>query len=194
MDYVIGIDECGLGSLAGPITACACAIPVGWKKPYGLNDSKKLSPKRRAEIRAELVKDTSIFFFVVHLQAKDVDIDGVSHCLYVAHFQSFFFVKNLVIRTGHRVIDAVLDGDLELKGCRSVIKADEKFPAVMAASIIGKVNRDEIMARLSKRFPEFELHKNCGYPTKKHLEVLRKCGPQKGLHRMSYAPCKEMLK
>lgn len=185
MNYIVGIDEVGMGPYAGEMTICGVRVPVDWSIP-GLNDSKKLSPVKRKEINSNL-KDVE--FKLVSFSNDQIDQEGLGVC----HKRGVVEIANSLAQGNEEV---VMDGNLNVKhffkyglreGCnmRTEIKADGKYPAVMAASIIAKEYRDALMIGLAAEFPGYDWENNVGYITKAHLDGVRKLGLTK-YHRKSY--------
>lgn len=178
--YIIGIDEVGRGSLAGPVAVCAFKMPVKFNaKIFGkIKDSKKLTPLKREIIFAQLKilkKDKKVDYIVSYETAKRIDIIGLSHAIKNCLEKS---LKKLKVKPGECLV--LLDGGLKApliyKNQKTIIKGDEKERAIAFASIVAKVSRDALMVKLAKKYPKycFEIHK--GYGTQKHCEVIRKYG------------------
>jgi ribonuclease HII len=192
--HIVGADECGYGSLAGPLVVCAVRAPKDWAIP-GLKDSKQLSPKRREIMRGELSKLIENGTIAWHLaERSNVQIDkyGVAVALkdaYVECFHALYQPDALIISDGILKFDGLgVDGYDKV----SIIKADTKIPSVMAASILAKTYRDEKMKNLHPLHPMYGWDHNVGYAAKDHLEALQKHGAC-ALHRFSYAPMKNMI-
>lgn len=184
--YVIGSDECGYGSWAGPLYVCAFVAEEGWTVP-GLNDSKKLSPAQRQDVYTRLDLNRAA---LISVEPQTIDNFGLGHCLVRAHVQA---ITQLLERgfSGARVI---VDGTLRLPlhQAESLPKADTTVPAVMAASIIAKCNRDHLMKALHRNYPEYGFASHVGYGTPEHMAALRAYGPCP-LHRLSYKPLKDIV-
>lgn len=197
--YVIGADECGYGSWAGPLCIAAVMAPSDWTMP-GLKDSKKLSEKKRDAISLKLWKehhDGTIQIVIGLMPSKSIDMVGL------ATAQRSLFVDTIngcVNFNEHdsNTIEAIVDGKLVLDQTKllvqykSVIKADDAYPTVMAASIVAKVYRDTIMKREDAAYPGYDFANNVGYGTPKHYDGLVRLGACP-LHRMSYKPLKKFL-
>lgn len=193
MRYCIGNDECGYGAVAGNLIICGLRAPEDWTLE-GLRDSKKLKPKKRAQLRDQLLvlaDKGEIAYHIAERTHTEIDERGVYNVLKEAHIE----VLKALYKDGDRCI---VDGNLSFKklgvddlNIESIIKADNIYSQVMAASIIGKVFRDEKMKRLYKDYPEYEWNINFGYPVERHLDAIEKYGITP-LHRMSYRPMKEM--
>jgi len=192
--FIIGADEVGYGSLAGPLVVHGVRAPKGWSLD-GLKDSKKLSEKKRLVLGRQLFKlvfDNEIQMYCAERSSWNIDEVGVAVALksaYVEVFQALNENRDALI---------VSDGILNFKGLGvddhdmvSLIKADDQIPAVMAASILAKNYRDDYMHLMHEYFPNYDWINNVGYGSKTHLEAIKKYGPSK-MHRYSYAPMKNM--
>lgn len=194
MTYLISTDECGWGCIAGPLFVCGVRALTDWKID-GLNDSKKLSPKRRQIMHdrlMECVEQKEITYHIAQRSNVEIDTMGCYAALKDAHIEAFKML-------GDAKTPIIVDGNLRFNGLgmddwqiKSVIKADASVPICMAASIIGKYRRDMLMAKLGKEYPQYGWDGNWGYPTADHKEALEKFGITP-LHRKSYRPVKDML-
>lgn len=190
---ILGCDEVGYGCLAGPLVVVGVRAPKEWKLD-GLNDSKKLSAKRREAMLLPLMKlaqSKVISYHLAERSSQEIDKVGVAVALkdaYVECFKALYEEDCLIISDGILKFDGLGVDDYDKV---SVIKADAKFPAVMAASIIAKVYRDDKMHNLHHTYPNYGWDSNVGYGAKDHLVAIEKYGPTP-LHRMSYAPMKHM--
>ena len=188
--YIIGSDEVGLGSWAGPLVVCAVLVPKDWLGPKGLNDSKALSRAKREQVYKSLLEVKDLRLSLMKSENTDIDKMGIHYCLKRAHTEAIEYLL-----ADYPDAEIIVDGDLKLKKlpqAKSIPKADTLFPSVMAASIIAKVNRDWTMMAWSLKYPEYGFSTNVGYGTKKHQAALKKNGPC-SLHRRSYRPIKEIL-
>jgi ribonuclease HII len=192
-NYIVGCDECGYGSLAGPLVVVGVRAPKDWSLP-GLNDSKKLSAKKREALLLplmKLVQNKEISYHLAERSNTVIDQQGVAVALkdaYVECFHALYQPDSLIISDGILKFDKLgVDGYDKV----AVIKADSKFLAVMAASIIAKVWRDDKMHQLHFSYPNYGWNKNVGYGSKVHLEAIAYYGPSP-LHRFSYAPMRHM--
>lgn len=178
--YLVGADEVGRGCLFGPVVAAA--VILGNYKNFDLKDSKKLSEKKRVILLNDIKKNATKIS-IGEASVNEIDLLNIKEA-------SLLAMKRAILGLKFKNIKVIVDGiDIPKINypCKAIIKADDKIPEVMAASIVAKVHRDNLMIALSKKYPEFSLEKNKGYPTKEHLNILKSLGPTK-YHRMSYKP------
>ncbi len=191
--HIIGADECGYGAIACSLVVCGVRAPKDWALD-GLNDSKKLSAKKREAMRQKLLKLIEDNVITYHIAERDnitIDKFGVYPVLkecYVEIFHKLWVPKSLIIIDGNLKFDNLGVDDYDLY---SEPKADGTYPAVMAASILGKTYRDEKMISLHNSYPKYGWDSNKGYPGKKHTEAILEYGPSP-LHRYSYEPIKSL--
>lgn len=183
--YIVGTDEVGRGPMAGPLVVASVILPEN-EIIEGLNDSKKLTPKKREEL-AKIIKEKAIEYQIQYMTVKEVDDLNV----YEASRQAM--IK--CIRKMKHKIDYVLSDAMPLDfeyPCLSLIKGDSKSASIAAASIIAKVERDHYMDELDKDYPMYGFKKHKGYVTKMHLEAINEYGVCEH-HRVSFAPVKAVL-
>ena len=192
-EYVIGADEVGTGTIAGPIVVVGVLAKRDWTYP-GLNDSKQLSEKQREKLEILLKDNKDIVFHIAERSSKDVD-ESFSGALKSAYFEVY---ENLYKKAVGSVL-FIADGKLKIDTsaiCKSqfisFVKGDTYIPHVMVASILAKTYRDAQMRELHKQFPNYSWDDNKGYGTKKHLDAIEKYGVS-DLHRKSFAPIKKIL-
>jgi ribonuclease HII len=185
--HIVGADECGYGSLAGPLVVCAVRAPKDWAMP-GLNDSKKLLAKKREALRGQLsklIENKTIAWHLAERSNFQIDKVGLAVALkdaYVECFHALYQDNCLIISDGTLKFDNLgVDGYDK----QSVVGADSKFPTVMAASILAKTYRDEKMKLLHALHPMYGWDHNVGYIRPDHVEGIKKHG-YCPLHRMSY--------
>ena len=181
---IAGVDEVGRGCLAGPVVAAAVILN---NSINSLNDSKKLSKKKREVLYSEILENaTSV---AVGVKWNDY-ID--KHNIKVASEHAMIDAINLLnVKPNKVLIDGFsLDIDIENEG---IIKGDQKFEQIMAASIIAKVTRDEIMRSFHYIYPEYDFMSNSGYGTKKHLKALEKYS-YTPIHRLTFKPISTDIK
>ena len=187
MGFIVGIDEVGRGSWAGPMLVVA-AKPIS-DMPQGVTDSKLLAKKRRKDLY-ELIRE-SFQFGEGWVQSEEIDEYGLAQAMRIG-------VSRALIALGSSIDDEIiLDGNVnycptEFSNTKCVIDADVLYPIVSAASIYAKVKRDEYMQRIAKFYPAYGFEKHVGYGTRFHREMLQKHGPCQ-LHRRSYKPIAELL-
>lgn len=177
---VAGVDEAGRGPLAGPVV-CACAVmPMDEDKIVeGVNDSKKLSAKKREELFGKIV-ERAISYSIVEIDEKTVDKINILQATKLGMKKA---VEGLSVTPDIVLIDAVkIDTDLPQE---NIIKGDALSYNIAAASILAKVHRDRLMESLDKKYPEYGFAKHKGYGTKQHIEALKKYGKCK-IHRETF--------
>lgn len=178
-EYVCGVDEVGRGPLAGPVVAAAVILPKNCDILY-LNDSKKLSDKKRRMLSEE-IKEKAISYGIGIISEKIIDEINILQSTYSAMREA---VKNLSITPDILLNDAVVIPNIEIEQVK-IIKGDTKSISIAAASIIAKVTRDDIMIELSTKYPRYGFEKHKGYGTKAHYEALDKYGIT-DIHRVTY--------
>ena len=180
-----GIDEVGRGPLVGPVVAACVILPINYELP-GLNDSKKLTEKRREEFYKILMQD-AISIGIGIIDEKIIDEVNIYEATKLAMKDA---INNCQIKPEHVLIDAMrLDIDIP---STSIIKGDAKSLSIAAASVIAKVTRDHMLIELDKTYPMYDFKHNKGYPTKKHVEAIYKYGITP-FHRKTFSPVKEYL-
>ena len=175
-----GLDEVGMGCLAGPLCAAAVVFPEGAPRIEGVDDSKKLSFKKRMEL-APLIMEKAVFFGIGWAQPSVIDTEGLAEAWRRACLDALEGAPEVGLLR--------IDGNTELRGFageqQSFVKGDSLFWHIGAASIIAKVSRDLEMIGMSRHHPEYRWEKNMGYGSKDHLDALFRFGPTH-LHRGSY--------
>ncbi len=179
LGYVCGIDEVGRGPLAGPVMAAAVILPPDCEILY-LNDSKKLSEKRR-EILYDQIMEQAVAVGVGEVSHSRIDEINILQATYEAMRQA---VAALSVAPQILLIDAVTIPDMEIMQ-EAIIKGDAKSVSIAAASIIAKVTRDRMMKRYHEQYPAYGFDKNKGYGSREHIEALRRHGPC-DIHRRTF--------
>jgi len=183
-----GCDEAGRGCLAGPVFAAAVIFSLDYKNDI-LNDSKKLSEKKRNILRLQIEKD-ALAFGVAMIMPLEIDEINILNASIKAMHKA---VDLLEIKPEHLLIDGNrFKSYLDIPHT-CVIKGDGKFLSIAAASILAKTYRDEYMLNLDKQYPEYLWSKNKGYPTKAHRDAIRLIGSCEH-HRQSFRLLEEQLK
>ena len=181
---VAGVDEVGRGPLAGPVTAAAVILDSRCI-PCGLDDSKKLSPKIRADLFDALSDSAEIH--VAHASVEEIDRLNILRATHLAMARALAGLRNPPC---HALIDGnSLPRDLGVDA-QTVVKGDARSLSIAAASIVAKHVRDVMMRELSETFPGYGWETNAGYGSRRHIEALRELGPT-ALHRHSFAPVAE---
>ncbi len=187
--YVIGADETGYGSWAGPLVVCSAAVPEDWVQDHGINDSKKLNQKgphgRRTRAFESLLTDPRVVYCLRVVAPSDID----EHGLLVMNKRAKASTANQVLRAIGGTKDnttLIFDGVYNpIPWGQAMVEADGRIPAVMAASVIAKVYRDGLMMRYDQQFPGYGFANNKGYGSgKEHPAALERLGPC-AIHRFS---------
>jgi len=183
---VAGVDEVGRGPLCGPVTAAAVVLDPD-NIPAGLNDSKKLTEKKRDALCVEILASSDCC--IAHASVEEIDEINILRAAHLA-------MERAVAGLKQTADFALIDGNMIPKGlvipAKSVVKGDARSLSIAAASIIAKVERDQIMKQLAAEFPGYGWEKNAGYGTKQHLEGLRSLGVTPH-HRRSFKPIHNIL-
>lgn len=179
LQLICGVDEAGRGPLAGPVCAAAVILPAGIDIP-GLNDSKKLSDKRRREL-FPLIKECAVAYGIGFADHTEIDEINILQATFLAMERA---IKALNIKPDLALIDGNREKDFGIP-VKTVIHGDSLSASIAAASILAKVTRDDWMLEMAEKYPQygFEVHK--GYGTKAHYEALKNYGPCP-IHRMTF--------
>lgn len=186
LDYICGVDEVGRGPLVGPVVACAVILPKNYYIE-GLTDSKKLSKKKR-ESFFEIINKDALAIGIGVIDNQKIDEINI---LEASRLAMKIAVNNLKIKPDVILTDAMkLDMGIDEE---DIIKGDLKSITISAASIIAKVTRDKMMEELHEKYPMYNFIKNNGYPTKEHVEAIKKYGIIEE-HRKTFSPIKDIVK
>lgn len=184
--YIAGTDEAGRGPMAGPLVAASVVLPIGYRLDY-LDDSKKLTPKRRDQLYDIIVRD-ALDYQVTIMSVEEVDELNVYAASKIAMTRC---IEKSQVPVDFILTDCMkLDIDIPFL---DLVKGDSKSASIAAASVIAKVTRDRIMDELDKEYPQYGFKKHKGYVTKYHLEQLDLYGVSE-VHRKSFSPVAERLK
>ena len=176
---ICGVDEAGRGPLAGPVCAAAVILPT--EMPFeGLNDSKKLSDKKRRELYP-LIKQHAVAYAVVLVDEKEIDEINILQATYLAMRRAF---DGLSIKPDMALVDGNRDPGLGV-ATRTIVKGDANSMSIAAASILAKVTRDRFMLEMDEKYPQYQFSKHKGYGTKLHYEMLTEYGASE-IHRMTF--------
>lgn len=184
-DYIAGVDEVGRGPLAGPVVAAAVILPRDFFLA-GIDDSKKLSEKKRLEFD-EFIRREAISYNIAMIQAEEIDEMNI--------FQATKKAMKSAIASLHTSPDFLLIDAMKLESpypSQSIIKGDAKSVSIAAASIVAKTARDQLMKEIAREYPAYGFEHNMGYGTKEHLLAIQQYGITK-YHRKSFAPIKEFI-
>lgn len=178
--FVCGVDEAGRGPLAGPVCAAAVVFPEGVEID-GINDSKKLSEKKR-EVLFDLIKEKALAFGIAFASVEEIEEFNILNATYLA-------MNRAIEQLGENVDFALIDGNRVPKGikveCETVVKGDAKSMSIAAASILAKVTRDRLLLEYDEKYPEYGFKKHKGYGTAEHMEAIRTYGISE-VHRPSF--------
>ena len=176
---VCGVDEAGRGPLCGPVVAAACILHPDVEIP-GLNDSKKLSEKKREQL-FPIIMEKAIAYGIGMASPEEIDRLNILNADMLAMRRA---IEALSVPADIAVVDGNVARDLPIPAV-TVVKGDAKSLSVSAASILAKVTRDHICMEDDKKYPEYAIAKHKGYPTKEHMDLVREHGPSP-IHRKSF--------
>lgn len=176
---ICGVDEAGAGPLAGPVYAAAVILPRGLTLPY-LNDSKKVTPRRR-EILFDQIREQAVAYAIAWADEKEIDEINILNARMLAMDRA---IKMLDPAADFALIDGNRNKGIELQN-EMVVHGDARSASIAAASILAKVSRDRFMVELAEQYPQYAFEKHKGYPTKLHYERLRQYGPSP-VHRKTF--------
>ena len=184
---IVGVDEAGRGPLCGPVVAAACILPRTYINEK-INDSKKLSEKKREQLYDEIINN-ALSYGVGIVDSKRIDEINI--------YEATKEAMHLAISQLKIDYDLILTDAMKLKDEKvdviDIIKGDAKCQCIAAASIIAKVTRDRILLDMDQKYPEYGFKSHKGYGTKKHLEAIKEHGIIDGFYRETYEPIKSLL-
>ncbi len=186
-NLIAGVDEVGRGPLVGPVVTAAVILPKGYVLK-GLTDSKKLTEKARNEFYKIIMKDA----IAVSVGIKGADVIDKVNIYEATRLAMYEAISKLKIKPEYILIDAMKLPELDIPSL-SIIKGDFKSQSIAAASVIAKVTRDSIMYELGEKFPEYGFGKHKGYPTKEHIENIKKYGLLDN-YRFTFSPVSDLIK
>lgn len=166
-----GCDEAGRGCLAGPVFAAAVVLPDDFENEM-LNDSKKLSEKKRYELR-EIIEKEALYWAVGTVDNNEIDEINILNASFLAMHRA---VDKLGVTPEHLIIDGNRFTKYKDVEHECIVKGDAKYMSIAAASILAKTYRDDYMIEIAKEFPNYDWPSNKGYPTKKHRELIKQNG------------------
>lgn len=176
---IAGVDEAGRGPLAGPVFAAAVILPEGLGD-LGINDSKKLSGKKRDAL-FDLIKEKALAWSVASASEKEIDEFNILNATFLAMKRA---IDTLDIRPEIALIDGNRKANTGVEEI-TLVKGDSKSISIAAASILAKVSRDRFLMELDEKYPEYQFRKHKGYPTALHYEMIKEHGISP-VHRLSF--------
>ena len=184
---IVGVDEAGRGPLCGPVVAAACILPRAYINEK-INDSKKLSEKKREQLYDEIINN-ALSYGVGIVDSKRIDEINI--------YEATKEAMHLAISQLKVDYDLILTDAMKLKDEKvdviDIIKGDAKCQCIAAASIIAKVTRDRLLLNMDEKYPEYGFKSHKGYGTKKHIEAIKEHGIIDGFYRETYEPIKSLL-
>lgn len=184
---IAGIDEAGRGPLAGPVSAAAVILPDDFTHDI-LNDSKKLTEKRREALYEELTSRDDVLWSLAYAEVEEIEQINILKATHLAMARA---AKSLGKQPDFCLIDGLPVPQFPLPS-EGIVKGDGKSLSIAAASIIAKVSRDRLMLEYAERYPEYGFEKHKGYGTKQHLAALAEHGPCP-IHRKTFAPVANLI-
>ncbi len=179
VNILCGVDEAGRGPLAGPVCAAAVILPRGLEIP-GLNDSKKLSEKRRGALY-DMIISCAVSYGIAFAEVDEIERLNILHATFLAMNRA---IAQLFIKPELALIDGNRNSDIEMPS-RCIVKGDARCADIAAASVLAKVTRDRYMMKIAEQYPQYGFDQHKGYGTKRHYAALREYGPSP-IHRMSF--------
>lgn len=179
VNILCGVDEAGRGPLAGPVCAAAVVLPRGLEIP-GLNDSKKLSEKKR-EALYDVIISSAMAYGIAFADVEEIERLNILHATFLAMNRA---IAQLSVRPELALIDGNRNSDIEVPS-RCIVKGDSRCADIAAASILAKVTRDRYMIKMAEQYPQYGFEQHKGYGTKQHYAALREYGATP-IHRMSF--------
>jgi len=186
VERIAGVDEAGMGTLAGPVVAAAAILPPDFR-PRGIDDSKRLDARERERLALE-VKGAAVAWALGVASAEEVDAMNVYRAGLLSMRRA---VEGLAVRPEHLLVDARRIPELRLPQ-QGIVKGDSRSLTIAAASVLAKTARDALMRELDARHPGYGFARHKGYSAPEHLEALRRLGPC-AVHRRTFAPVREAM-
>lgn len=177
--YICGVDEAGRGPLCGPVVAAACILPDGLFIE-GLNDSKKLTEKKR-EALFDIICENAVAYCIAQASVEEINELNILEADLLAMRRA---IDGLSVKADFAIIDGNISRDFQIPAM-AVVKGDSRSMSISAASILAKVTRDRMCIELDRQYPQYGIIKHKGYGTKAHMEALRKYGPSP-IHREKF--------
>jgi ribonuclease HII len=187
MTFICGVDEAGRGPLCGPVFAAAVILDDNLYIK-NLDDSKKISPKKRKELYEE-IKIKSFEYTFASASVEEIDKLNILNASLLAMKRAILMLNK---KPDECFIDGIYTPKIDEYKLSAIIKGDSLIPSISAASIVAKVERDKYMESLHELFPKYELNSHKGYPTKKHISLIKKFGVNK-IYRKTFKPVKDLI-
>lgn len=179
-EFVCGVDEAGRGPLCGPVVAAAVILPCGLYIE-GLNDSKKLTEKKREKL-FDIICDSAIAFSIEQGSVDEINNTNILEATMNAMRRA---INNLSVKADFALVDGNIVRDFPISA-KPVIHGDAISPSIAAASILAKVTRDRLCLEMDKQFPQYNIAKHKGYGTREHMELLRLHGAEPTIYRQKF--------
>ena len=182
---VCGVDEAGRGPLCGPVVAAACILPLDFDLP-GLDDSKKLTPKKRDKL-FDLIRENAVAYGIAEGSVEEINELNILEADLLAMRRAIASLHTPAgepYKSDYALIDGNIDRDFPIPA-QAVIKGDARSMSIAAASILAKVTRDRLCEEMDKAYPQYGIAKHKGYGTKAHMDALREHGPAP-IHRTKF--------
>lgn len=176
---ICGVDEAGRGPLCGPVVAAACILPEGYI-PEGINDSKKLTEKKREKL-FDIICENAVAYCIAEASVEEIDRLNILEADLLAMRRA---IEGLSLKADYALIDGNIARDFPIPA-KAVIHGDAISPSIAAASILAKVTRDRLCLALDREYPQYGIAKHKGYGTKIHMDALRQYGPSP-IHRKQF--------
>ena len=176
---ICGVDEAGRGPLCGPVVAAACILPEGYI-PEGINDSKKLTEKKREKL-FDIICENAVAYCIAEASVEEIDRLNILEADLLAMRRA---IEGLSLKADYALIDGNIARDFQVPA-KAVIHGDAISPSIAAASILAKVTRDRMCLELDREYPQYGIAKHKGYGTKMHMDALRQYGPSP-IHRKQF--------
>ncbi len=183
--HICGVDEAGRGPLCGPVVAAACILPLGFDLP-GLDDSKKLTPKKRDKL-FDLICQNAVAFGIAEGSVEEINELNILEADLLAMRRAIASIhtpEGEPYTADYALIDGNIDRDFPIPA-QAVVKGDARSMSIAAASILAKVTRDRLCEEMDKEYPQYGIAKHKGYGTKAHMDALREHGPAP-IHRTKF--------
>lgn len=176
---ICGIDEAGRGPLCGPVYAAACILPIGLEID-GLNDSKKLTEKKREKL-FDVIKREAVAYCIAYADVEEIDRLNILEADLLAMRRA---IDGLSQKSDFALVDGNIARDFQIPA-KAIVKGDSLSMSIAAASVLAKVSRDRACAELDRQYPEYGIARHKGYGTREHIEALKKYGPSP-IHRKKF--------